>query len=419
MNSDQEIGILSRRRVLFGATSWVLANTLPRSLRADPRADGPSAVLAYVGSYTGAVGSGSNGDGIYLFEMDPTTGELAKRRLAAEAHNPSWIAIHPSKRFLYTVNEVSDGTVTAFAIDTKSGDLRELNRTSSMGAGPAYMALDHSGRFAFVANYGEGSVAVLPIGADGSLGAAVDVERDSGSVGATRAADGPQSSFAISGHDTPHAHMIAADPKNQFVLATDLGQDRIYCYRFDAATGKLSPSSAEPFVAFPQGDGPRHFAFHPNGKWLYSIQEEASTVVLFGYDSGTGKLTPEQTISTLPQVFAGTSFASEILVAPNGHFLYAANRLHDTIAAFRIGADGRLARVGETSTMGDYPSQCAIDPGGRFLYACNRRSDCVTCFRIDTPTGQPVFIDRYTAVGSPACVAFLQRDFPIRQARIP
>jgi 6-phosphogluconolactonase (cycloisomerase 2 family) len=356
------------------------------------------------------VGSGGNGEGIYSFEMNSDTGELKNRRLVAAARNPSWIAIHPSKRFLYVVNEVAEGAVTAFAIDARSGELRELNRVSSMGAGPAFVALERSGRFAFVANYGDGSITVLPIGADGKLGAATDVKRDSGSVGAARAADGPQGSFAISGHDGPHAHMIAPDPEDRFVLASDLGQDRIYCYSFDRATGKLSPASAESSVVLPQGDGPRHFAFHPNGKWVYSIQEEASTVVLFRYDSDTGALTAEQTASTLPPGFAGTSFASEILIAPNGRFLYAANRLHDTIATFAIGAEGRLTRNGEVSTMGDYPSQCAIDPSGKFLYSCNRRSDCITCFRIHTQTGLPVFTGRYTAVGSPACIAFLQRD---------
>ncbi len=416
MNSDQVTETLSRRRVLQGATAWALANAVRGSLRADEGLYRTDSVVAYVGSYTGAVANGGNGQGIYLFEMDARTGELKNRRLMAETRNPSWIVIHPSKSFLYAVNEVSDGeasggSVTAFAIDARTGDLHELNRVSSMGAGPAYVTLDRTRRFALVANYGDGSVAVLPILADGSLGAAVDVKRDHGQIGATRAAHGPLGSFAISGHDGPHAHMIAPDRMNRFVLVTDLGQDRIYCYRFDATTGKLYASEAQPFMTLPPGDGPRHFAFHPNGKWLYSIQEEASTVVLFHYDSQSGSLAAEQTVSTLPPAFAGTSFASEILIAPNGRFLYAANRLHDTIAAFAIGAEGRLTRLGEASTMGDYPSQCAIDPSGKFLYACNRRSDAVTCFRIDSPAGLPVFSGRYTAVGSPACIAFLQRSF--------
>ncbi len=369
--------------------------------------------LAYIGTYTGAIGGGSNGEGIYLFDMNADTGALSARRLVAKTPSPSWIAIHPSRKYLFAVNEVADfrgngGSVSAFAIDAANGDLKPLNTVSSEGAGPAYLSIDASGRYAFVANYAGGSIAVLPIGADGSLGAATDVHRSNSSIGSTRATDSPAGSFAISGHDAPHAHMILPDPQNKLVLATDLGQDRIYTYRFDESTGKLSPLESTPFVSLPSGDGPRHFAFHPNGHWLYAIQEEASTVVLFGYDSGSGSLAAQQTISTLPDGFAGTSFASEILVSHDGRFLYAANRLHDTIAVFSIGANGMLVRAGETSTMGDYPAQCRIDPSGNFMYACNRRSDCITSFSIHRTTGLLTFTGQYTPVGSPGSIAFLR-----------
>ncbi len=200
--------------------------------------------------------------------------------------------------------------------------------------------------------------------------------------------------------------MIAADQQNRFVLATDLGQDRIYVYRFDAGSGKLTPA-ASPFASLPSGDGPRHFAFHPSGRWLYSIQEEASTVACFAYDAKTGSLAPRGTVSTLPPDFAGTSFASEILVSADGRFLYAANRLHDTIAVFSIATGGMLKRIGEVSTMGDYPSQCRIDPTGNFLFACNRRSDAITSFRINRETGMLSFTGKYTAVGSPGSITFL------------
>jgi len=369
--------------------------------------------LAYVGTYTGAVGAGSNGEGIYLFEMDDSTGELVHRRLVAKTQDASWIAIHPSQKYLYAVNEVSDyrgasGSVSAFAIDGANGDLTALNVLSSEGAGPCYLSIDARGRYAFVANYGGGSVAVLPILDGGMLGAAIDVRRDSGHLGGARATNTPAGSFAVSGHDAPHAHMIAPDAKGRFVLATDLGQDRIYAYRFDSGMGKLNPVEGAPFAALPSGDGPRHFAFHPNGHWLYAIQEEASNVVLFQYDGETGSLAAQQTVSTLPSGFAGSSFASEILVSPDGRFLYAANRLHDTIAAFSIGANGHLSPVGETSVLGDYPGQCRIDPSGRFLYACNRRSDSITCFRIHGETGLLSFTGSYTAVGSPASITFLR-----------
>jgi len=366
--------------------------------------------FAYVGTNTGAVGSGNNGEGIYRFEMNPETGELSRRALAAKTPSPSWIVIHVSRKYLYAANEVTNykdghGSVSAFAIDEASGELSSLNTVSSEGAGPAHISIDGSGKFVFVANYGDGSIAVLPIHENGMLGDAVDKHRDSGSVGSQQAAHASPGSFAISGHDAPHAHMIVADPQNRFVLATDLGQDRIYVYRFDAATGKLTPSSSAPFFALPSGDGPRHVAFHSNGKWLYSIQEEASTITFFHYDSATGLLAEQQTVSALPEGFTGSSFASEILVS--GKFLYAANRLHDTIAVFAIGANGRLKHAGEASTLGDYPGQFQIDPSGRFLYACNRRSDNITSFRIDRQTGLLSFTGQYTPVGSPGSIAFL------------
>jgi 6-phosphogluconolactonase len=369
-------------------------------------------MLAYVGTYTEPPGQGNNGQGIELFEADLRTGELSHRGLAAKSRNPSWIAIHPTGKYLYAVNEIADfqgdsGSVSAFAVDGSSGALRALNIVSSAGAGPAYLSLDASGDFAFVANYGGGSIAVLPIRGDGTLSDAVDVHRDEGSVGSTNASNAPAGSFAISGHDAPHAHMIAADARNQFVLATDLGQDRFYIYGFDRRTGKLTAAASAPFVALPTGDGPRHFAFHANGRWLYSIQEEASTVTFFRYDPATGGLEAQQTLSALPRGFCGTSFASEILVAPNGKTLYAANRLHDTIAVFSIGLDGRLNYVAETPTLGDYPAQCRIDPGGNFLYVCNQRSDNITSFRIQPETGLLTFTGYYTPAGSPGSITFL------------
>ncbi len=231
--------------------------------------------------------------------------------------------------------------------------------------------------------------------------------RDSGHVGAPRAKDAPAGSFAVSGHDAPHAHMIAPDPQGRFVLATDLGQDRIYTYRLDQEKGTMKLVDGANFEAMPSGDGPRHFAFHPNGRWLYAIQEEASTVVVFDYAAETGTLAAKQTISSLPKGFEGTSFAAEILVSPDGKFVYAGNRLHDAIAVFAVGADGMLKWTGEVSTMGDYPGQCRIDPTGNFLYACNRKSDSITCFRIHRGTGVLAFTGQYTAVGSPGSITFL------------
>jgi 6-phosphogluconolactonase len=403
---------VSRRHFLKSAAALAVAHSTVG--RAQNAATGlkNNGAPAYVGTYTGAVGAGSNGEGIYLFDMDASTGKLSRRKLAAKTPNPSWIVIHRSKKYLYAVNEISDyqgssGSVSAFSIDHANGDLTALNVVSSEGAGPCYISIDPTGKYAFVANYGGGTIAVLPILDGGLLGAAVNIHRDSEHLGSTLASDGPPGSFAVSGHDGPHAHMIAADPQGRFVLATDLGQDRIYTYRFDRATGKLNPADGAPFAALPFGDGPRHFAFHPNGHWVYAIQEEASTVAFFHYDPENGALAAQQTVSALPSGFAGTSFASEILVSQDGRFLYAANRLHDTIAVFSIGADGRLMQIANTSTMGDYPGQCRIDPSGNFLYACNRHSDCITCFRIHRETGLLSFTGQYTAVGSPGSITFL------------
>ncbi len=370
-----------------------------------------SRMRAYVGTYTDKDG---NGEGIYVFDYEAASGLLLNRRLAARTPSPSWIAVHPSRKFLYAVNEVADfhgnsGSVSAFAIGADGG-LRTLNTVSSEGAGPAHLSLDATGRFALVANYGGGSIAVLPIKATGELGSAVDVRRHEGALGAGKATSVTLGSFAISGHDAPHAHMIAVSPDNRFVLTTDLGQDRIYIYGFDAASGKLSKPAHEMFATIPSGDGPRHFAFHPSSKWLYSLQEEASTVAVFRWDAERGQLHEEQTVSALPPGFAGTSFASEVLVSPDGKTLYAANRLHDTIAAFTIGEDGHIRWQSETVTGGDYPVQTRIDPAGRFFFACNRKSDAITSFRIEPGTGALQATGQYIGVGSPASITFVSAD---------
>ncbi len=397
----------SRRAFLKSATVLAIA-----SVAVSPAAGlNRRRTLAYVGTDTSPVDGTAYGKGICLFEMDLTTGELSFIKIVSGTANPTWIVLHPSGKYLYAGNEVqnfkgSGGSVSAFAIDRRSGDLEFLNAVSSQGASPAYLSVDASGKYAFVANYFGGSTAVLRILPDGRLGPAVDFHQDSGHLGSTHATDAPAGSFAISGHDAPHPHMIHPDPKNRFVLQTDLGQDRIYVFHFDSGTGKLTPANA-PFVSLPSGDGPRHFVFHPNGMWMYSIQEEASTIVFFLYDSETGALHPEQTISALPQGFTGTNFCSEIMLAPGGRFVYAANRLHNSIAVFAVSASGYLGRVGETMTEGDYPSQFNIDPLGNFLYACNQRSDQITSFRINKSTGMLTFTGRYTPVGTPLCITFL------------
>jgi 6-phosphogluconolactonase (cycloisomerase 2 family) len=268
------------------------------------------------------------------------------------------------------------------------------------------VSIHPSGRFVLVANYFGGSVAVLPVLDDGRLGDATDVKADAGKVGPTKAATAPKGSFAVSGHDRTHAHMIQADPAGRFVLHADLGLDKIFVWRFDDKRGALATNDP-PTVSLPPGDGPRHFHFHPNGRWLYSVQEEGSNVVRFDYDATTGRLTSRQTVSALPPGFAGSNFCSEILVSADGRFVYAGNRLHDSIGVFSVGPDGALKYVGEEWTRGNYPRSFAFDPTGKFLYCCNQRGDNVTAFRVDRRAGGLDFTGHYTPVGNPSCIVFL------------
>jgi 6-phosphogluconolactonase len=402
-------GVVSRRSLL--TTAAVFAAAAHKPVRADDDGHkGP--ILAYMGTYTGAVGNGGNGQGIYLFSLDLGTGKLTQIKVAAAVPSPSWLALHPNGNYLYTVNEISNfnggstGSVTSFSINRTTGDLTLLNVVSSQGAGPAHMSVDPLGQFVFVANYGSGSIAVLPILSNGSLANATFVNVDVGSVGPLVAVDAPPGSFAISGHDAPHAHMIQTDPAGKFVFQTDLGQDRIYSWILNRGTGQLTPNSPA-FVSVPPGDGPRHFVFHPNGKWFYSIQEEASTIQFFLYDPSAGTLTEKQLISALPQGFTGTNFTSEIRVSQDGKWIYGANRLHDTIAVFAVNRDGSLEPAGETSTEGDYPRSFTIDPTSSYAFSCNQRSDSVTAFRLSADGGRLDFIGEYTPLGSPASIVFL------------
>ena len=400
---------LSRRAVVKGVASLGILSGVPRVLSGSPVG---RRLFAFVGTDTVPVDGAANGRGIYLFEVDPITGHMKLVKLAAETPSPSWLCLHPSRKFLYAVNELStyqgnNGSVSAFAIDSKTAELVHLNTVSSQGAEPTHVSIDASGKFAFVANYAGGSMAVFEIRPDGSLSEATEVHRDESSLGPTKAKDAPTGSFAISGHDAPHAHMALADPQNRFVIQTDLGQDRIYVYRLNSENGHLNPASI-PFASVPAGDGPRHFAFHPNGRWMYSIQEEASTLIFFRYDPQAGSLTAMQTISALPSGFEGTNFCSEMIVSSDGRFLYAANRLHNSIATFAINATGHLSHLDDTPTQGDYPNHIVIAPGGRFLYVCNQRSDQITSFRVNARTGLLRFTGAYQALGTPMCMAFFE-----------
>ena len=398
----------------LAATPLLITNEVAQAAKTGTK------LIAYVGTYTSPLKNmrptqvdlpPGNGRGIHLFDVNRETGALTPCGLYEMGTSPSALAFNASKTRLYSANETERlgdneaGSVSAFAVDPSTGQLTLLNSVSSGGKGPAHLSVHPSGKFVLVANYFGGSVAVLPIKEDGSLGEATDVKKDAGQLGPTKATNAAPGSFAFSGHDQTHAHMIEADPSGKFVIHVDLGLDQIIVWKFDVAKGQLMANDP-PFVRLPPGDGPRHFAFHPNGRWFYSIQEEGSTVVLFDYDADHGRITSRQTISSLPPGYAGSNFCSEIAVSADGKFVYAGNRLHDSIAIFAIGNDGTLTFVTEEWTRGDYPRSFTFDPTGEFLYSCNQRADHIAAFRVDKATGGLKFTGHYTPVGNPSIIVF-------------
>ncbi len=405
---------ISRRSFL--KTTTLLAGVL------NTRAEAPKGpLIAYVGTFSSPLRNvrptqvdlpPGNGRGIHLFQVNRTTGALSPLGVFEQPTSPSCLALNFAGTRMYSANETDkvdggeSGSVSAFAINRADGQLTLLNTVSSGGAGPTYVSVHPSGRFVLVANYFGGSVAVLPILPDGSLGAASDVKKDTGTVGPKKATNAPPGSFAISGHDIPHAHMILADPTARFVFSTDLAFDQILSWKFDDRAGILSPNTPAT-ISLPAGDGPRHFSFHPNGRWFYSLQEEGSNIVMFDYDAENGRLTSRQTVSSLPPGFAGSSFSSELMVSADGRFVYAGNRLHDGIACFSVGENGALTFVAEEWTRGDYPRSFNFDPSGDFLYSCNQRADNVTTFRVDKKSGSLTFTGHYTPVGNPSIIVFL------------
>jgi 6-phosphogluconolactonase len=411
------------RRSFLQRTSVALAGATPlmAGLLNAESAEAAGPLLAYVGTFSSPLRDvlptqvdlpPGNGRGIHRFTVNRATGELTPAGIHEMTTSPSCLVVNAAGTCLYCTDETDQvggdkqGTVSALAVDRTDGTLKLLNIARSGGAGPTYASIHPAGRFLLVANYFGGSVAVLPIRADGSLGAATDIKIDAGQISRTRAANAPPGSFSVSGHDRTHAHQIEADPSGRFVLQVDLGLDKIYVWKFDAERGLLTPAEP-PSVSLPPGDGPRHFRFHPSGRWLYSIQEEGSTVVLFDFDATTGRLAARQTISTLPPGFAGSNFCSEILLSADGRFVYAGNRLHDSIAIFSIGPDGTLSYVGEEWTHGNYPRSFNFDPTGQFLYCCNQRGDNLTIFRVDRKTGGLEFTGHYAAVGNPSTIVFV------------
>jgi 6-phosphogluconolactonase (cycloisomerase 2 family) len=415
--SDQTRRAFLKTSVSLAGTTMFLNRVLPAETAAVRQP-----LWAFVGTFSSPLKNvlptqvdlpPGNGRGIHCFQVDRQTGGITSTGIYEMGTSPSSLCLNAHGTHLYSANETDrvgeqqEGTVSAFKVQRADGKLTLLNTVRSGGAGPTYVSLHPSGRFLLVANYFGGSVAVLPIAADGSLGEATDVQRDAGKIGPTKASNAPPGSFAVSGHDRTHAHMIQADPAGKHVLHVDLGLDKIFSWKFEDRTGKLVANSPAD-ISLPAGDGPRHFHFHPNGRWLYSIQEEGSTIVLFDYDAASGRLTARQSISTLPTGFAGSNFCSEILVSADGHFVYGGNRLHDSIAIFSILTDGTLKYLGEEWTRGNYPRSFNFDPSGKFLYCCNQRGDNVAIFQVNHETGGLRFTGQYAAVGNPSCIVFLE-----------
>lgn len=384
--------------------TFVIAAAAGASAAAARPAPGKGPIVAYVGAYT------NRGKGIHIYTMNPADGVLTPRNVVTGIPNPSTLYFHPTNRFLYTASEVQGkgGTISALAVNTSTGDLTVLNSAPSGGKGPAHVSVDPAGKFVFAANYGSGEVGVVSIKPDGSLGGLVDSAKITGPLGKQPAKDAPPGSFAVSGHDAPHAHMAQTDPSGKFLLAADLGTDRVYIWRVDPQSGKLTPNS-QPFVQANEGAGPRHFAFHPNGKYLYSLNEEGSTLDVMSWDGTTGEAKIKQTISTLPKGFEGTNYPSEIMVSSDGRFVYCANRLYDTIVIYAINkADGTVKTVDWAWTHGAYPRNFNFDPTGRFLYVLHSNSDNMTCFRVDRKSGKLIFTGRWYGVGNPSEIRFLQ-----------
>jgi 6-phosphogluconolactonase len=386
----------TRREVLaggaLGAAAWLGALPAgvgdaailpgPRSER-QTKEERMEKLWVFVGTSTGG-----KSKGIYRFTFDPGTGAAGPVQLAAEAANPTFLSIHPNRQFLYAVNATPEfqgqksGAVSAFALDRKTGALTLLNQQPSGGPGPCHLVVDAAGKNALVANYGGGSVAALPVQADGRLAPAASFIQHHGS------------SIDPKRQEGPHAHSINLDAGNRFAFAADLGLDKVLVYRFDAAKGTLA-SHEPPSASTTPGAGPRHFAFHPSGRFAYVINELNSTVTAFSYDAAAGVLHAIQAVTTLPANFSGENYPAEVQVHRHGRFLYGSNRGHDSIAVFHIHAEsGRLTPEGHQSSGGKWPRNFGIDPSGAWMIVGNQNSDNVLVFRIDaergtlSPTGQ-------------------------------
>ena len=415
---------MSRRLVLI-MCAVALSSVLAAAAGSGRALAQDAGMLVYVGTYTRG-----GSEGIYAFRFDDRTGALRPVGLAAVTSNPSFLVVHPNGRWLYAVNEddafkgEKSGAVSAFAIDRATGRLALLNQRSSRGAAPCHLAIDRTGRYLLVANYNGGNVSALPIGPDGRLGDATSLVQHTGS--------GPN----VERQREPHAHAVVVDQSNRFVLAADLGIDKVLVYRFDAERGTLDGHGPRPLaqdtrapgaapsheggdnaveggsraVSLQPGAGPRHVAFDPASRRLYAINELTSTITALAWDATRGALTALDTVTTLPSGFRGSSTTAEIAFHPSGRFLYGSNRGHDSIVAFRVDpTSGRLALVEHEPSGGRTPRNFALTPDGHWLVAANQDSNSLVVFRIDQQTGALERTGDPAAATLPVCVTFVAK----------
>ncbi len=366
----------------------------------------PFAQAAKKGDSFGYVGTYTRGEskGIYVFRFSASTGKAGPVELAAETPNPSFLAVHPNGRQLYSVSEMAGpdgtpgGTVSAFSLDRRTGKLTFLNKTSTRGTSPCHLVVDKTGTNVLLANYSSGSVAVIPLKADGSLKEVSGFVQHTGSSVDARRQRGP------------HAHSINLSADNRFAVVADLGLDQLLVYRFDPVAGTLTPNEP-PFLAIKPGSGPRHFAFHPNGKFAYQINEMASTVGALSYDKANGAFKHLQYISTLPADFKGDNTTAEVQAHRSGKFVYGSNRGHDTVAAFSVNkSDGTLTYVGNYGAGGRVIRNFGIDPTGKYLFAAHQNSNFIAVFKIDQKTGQLTATGEKLNAGAPVCVKFVTAE---------
>ena len=363
----------------------------------DQTSAAPTRALVCFGSY-----STPDKESVHLFQLNLQDGSLKKLNAVDGLTNPSFLKIHPNGKYLYTVNEVStfdgkkSGGVTAFALDVNGGKLNKINQQPSGDTGPCHLTVDATGKYVLVAHYGGGSTSVLPIKKDGSVGAVVSQIKHKGSSVHSR-------------QKAPHAHAVHVGPNNKFAFAPDLGIDKVLVFSFDENTGAIAETKFDGAKLEP-GSGPRHFGFHPDGKFAYVINEIKQTVTAFRYNAKRGRLRTLQTLSTVPHPVDGNSTA-EVLVHPTGQFLYGSNRGHNSIAMFRINKkNGKLTALGHESTRGSTPRNFGIDPTGQFLLAANQQSDNVAVFRINQDTGKLKFTGNEIKLSKPVCVRMILQD---------